>query len=105
MNGDTDAAPPVIETTDLSKRFGAVQALEGVSISVTGGCVGLLGPNGAGKTTFIRLILGLLTPDRGGAQIEGRDTGREPLAVRSIVGYMPEHDCLPRDWLAQDFVR
>jgi ABC-2 type transport system ATP-binding protein len=100
-----DQTPPVLDTTDLSKTFGTVRALDGVSITVAPGCTGLLGPNGAGKTTLIRLVLGLLTPDRGSARVEGIETAREPLAVRSIVGYMPEHDCLPGDWVAQDFVR
>jgi ABC-2 type transport system ATP-binding protein len=101
----TEAPIPVVETSDLSKRFGAVQALEGVTISLPPGCTGLLGPNGAGKSTLIKLLLGLLTPDRGSARVQGYDTAREPLRVRAIVGYMPEHDCLPSDALAQDFVR
>jgi len=98
-------ADPVVRTSDLSKRFGRLQALDGASLSVPPGCTGLLGPNGAGKSTLIKLLLGLLTPDRGEAHVGGYDAARLPLALRAIVGYMPEHDCLPTDWLAQDFVR
>ena len=65
----------------------------------------MLGPNGAGKSTLIRLVLGLLTPDSGEARVAGYDARREPLTLRAVVGYMPEHDCLPSDWLAQHFVR
>ncbi|HEX8917453.1 MAG TPA: ABC transporter ATP-binding protein [Chloroflexota bacterium] len=95
----------VVQTRDLSKRFGRVQALDGVSLEVGGGCTGLLGPNGAGKSTLIKLLLGLLTPDRGTGCLAGLDARHDPLALRRIVGYMPEHNCLPSDWLAQDFVR
>ncbi len=95
----------VVRTSDLSKRFGRVQALDGASLAVTPGCTGLLGPNGAGKSTLIKLLLGLLTPDRGEAFVGGYNAARQPLALRAAVGYMPEHDCLPTDWLAQDFVR
>ena len=95
----------VVQTHDLSKRFGRIQALTGVSLEVGGGCTGLLGPNGAGKSTLIKLLLGLLTPDRGTGRLAGLDARQHPLALRRIVGYMPEHACLPSDWLAQDFVR
>ncbi len=95
----------VVQTTDLSKRFERVQALDGATLSVPPGCTGLLGPNGAGKSTLIKLLLGLLTPDRGEARVEGFDSTRQALAMRAIVGYMPEHESLPSDWMAQDFVR
>ena len=97
--------PWVVEARGLSKRYGRVQALSGVSIAIGPGCTGLLGPNGAGKSTFIRLLLGLQRPDSGDALIAGLSAQREPLALRAMVGYMPEHDCLPRDANAQDFVR
>src|SRR5579883_1211651 len=106
MMQHTEQGPDlVVQTTDLSKRFERVQALDGATLSVPPGCTGLLGPNGAGKSTLIKLLLGLLTPDRGEARVEGFDSTRQALAMRAIVGYMPEHESLPSDWMAQDFVR
>jgi ABC-2 type transport system ATP-binding protein len=102
------AEPPtgaILRTRDLTKRFGQVLALDHASLAVPPGCTGLLGPNGAGKSTLIRVVMGLLTPDAGDATVAGFDPVRQPLALRAAVGYMPEHDCLPNDWLAQDFVR
>jgi len=96
---------PVVQTRDLSKRYGRVQALDRVTLSVPPGCTGLLGPNGAGKSTLIKLLLGLLRPNGGEARLVGYDATHQPLALRAIVGYMPEHDCLPGDWVAQDFVQ
>lgn len=101
----TSQDEPVIRTEQLSKRFGATQALDHVSLRVSAGCTGLLGPNGAGKSTLIKVVLGLLSPDEGQVAVAGHDIRREVLVVRALVGYMPEHDCLPADWRAQDFVR
>jgi ABC-2 type transport system ATP-binding protein len=95
----------VIETFALAKSFGTIQAVDSVSLSVSPGCTGLLGPNGAGKSTLIKLLLGLLPADAGEARVMGIDPKGQALKVRSVVGYMPEHNCLPSDWLAQDFVR
>ncbi len=95
----------VVQTKDLSKRYGKILALDRATFGIAPGCTGLLGPNGAGKSTLIKLLLGLLTPDQGEATIAGCDVRTQPLALRKLVGYMPEHDCLPSDWLAQDFVR
>ena len=69
-----------------------------------GEVVGLLGHNGAGKSTLIKLLLGLLTPTRGRIQVLGLDPTADTAAVRARVGYMPEHDCLPNDISASDFV-
>ncbi len=87
---------PVIELTSLVKSFGATAALRGLSLAVPPGPVGLLGPNGAGKTTLIKLLLGLLQPDSGGALIGGFDPWRrgERMQIRRRVGYVPEGDCL-----------
>jgi ABC-2 type transport system ATP-binding protein len=95
----------VVRTKDLSKHYGKIVALDRATFTIAPGCTGLLGPNGAGKSTLIKLLLGLLKPDQGEAMIAGCDVRSQPLELRKLVGYMPEHECLPTDWLAQDFVR
>jgi ABC-2 type transport system ATP-binding protein len=87
---------PVIEIHGLEKRYGAVRALDGLTIAVPSGPIGLLGPNGAGKTTLLKLLLGFLKPDAGRALIAGLDPTQRAssLALRRAVGYMPEGDCL-----------
>jgi ABC-2 type transport system ATP-binding protein len=104
-DGGGPGQEPVIVVTGMTKRYGKVQALRDASLTIGNGCTGLLGANGAGKSTLIKLVLGLLVPDAGQARIAGLDPVKDPLALRALVGYMPEHDCLPSDWLAQDFVR
>jgi ABC-2 type transport system ATP-binding protein len=94
----------VAEVEGLSKRYGTVQALDGVDVAIEPGCTGLVGSNGAGKSTLIKLLLGLLVPDRGRASVLGHDVAADPLAVRARVGYLPEGACLPGDVTAADFV-
>jgi ABC-2 type transport system ATP-binding protein len=94
----------VAEVEGLSKRYGTVQALDGVDVAIEPGCTGLVGSNGAGKSTLIKLLLGLLAPDRGRASVLGHDVAADPLAVRARVGYLPEGACLPGDVTAADFV-
>ncbi len=78
-------------TRDLSKRFGDVQAVDGVSLEVREGEIyGLLGPNGAGKTTTISLVCGLLRPDGGRVTISGSDFWSDPQAARRIMGVVPQ---------------
>ena len=80
---------PAIETTDLRKRYGQVEALAGLSMSVGRGEVfGFLGPNGAGKTTTVKLLLGLARPTSGSAKVLGAPMG--DLATRRKIGYLPE---------------
>jgi ABC-2 type transport system ATP-binding protein len=75
----------------LRKRYGNVQALDGVSFAVKEGEVfGLLGPNGAGKSTTIRTLATLTVPDEGRALVAGHDVRREPDAVRRTIGYVPQ---------------
>ena len=86
-----------LECTALSKRFGSVQALEGVNLSVAPGrVVGLLGPNGSGKTTLIKLANGLLTPTAGEIRICGALPGKE---THAVVSYLPDRCCLP-EWMS-----
>jgi ABC-2 type transport system ATP-binding protein len=76
---------------ELRKRYGDVQALDGVSFSVREGEVfGLLGPNGAGKSTTVRSLVTLTKPDSGSASVAGHDVQREQTAVRRVIGYVPQ---------------
>ena len=98
----------MIEATGLTRRYGSVTALAGVSFRVeTGQIAGLLGPNGAGKSTVMKILTGSLAASGGGAMVAGRDLAREPLAARRAVGFMPEHVALPGDqsvWSTLEFV-
>ncbi len=88
-----------LECRDLSKRFGSVQALDGVTLSIAPGrVVGLLGPNGSGKTTLIKLANGLLTPSSGEIRICGALPGKE---TKAVVSYLPDRPCLP-EWMSAD---
>jgi len=81
----------VIEAKGLTKRYGTAQAVSGVSFNVAAGEIfGLLGPNGAGKTTTILMLLGLSDISEGEARVFGHDPMRKPLAVKRLVGYLPD---------------
>jgi len=81
----------MIEVQGLAKRFGARVAVEEVTFRAADGQVtGLLGPNGAGKTTSLRVLAGLLRPDRGRALVDGADVTRQPAAARRALGVLPE---------------
>ncbi len=81
-----------IQTNGLSRSFGAVHAVNDVSLEIPAGSIfGFLGPNGSGKTTTIRLLLGLLEPDRGSANVLGFDTRRDPDDIRQRTGALLEH--------------
>jgi ABC-2 type transport system ATP-binding protein len=94
----------VIETTALTKRFPRVTALDRLDVTVGGGVTGLVGANGAGKSTLIKILLGLLPATSGSARVLGLDVATQGTEIRSLVGYMPEHDCLPADVSASDLV-
>jgi ABC-2 type transport system ATP-binding protein len=94
----------LIETDALEKRYGDVVALTDLTVSVEPGIVGLVGANGAGKSTLIKLALGLLEPTAGRISVLGLDPQVDGAGVRARVGYMPEHDCLPPDVSAAEFV-
>jgi sodium transport system ATP-binding protein len=81
----------MIRVEGLRKRFGAVTAVDGVSFTAPDGAVtGLLGPNGAGKTTSLRMIYGLMTPDGGRIEVDGRDLREDLLAARARLGVLPD---------------
>jgi ABC-2 type transport system ATP-binding protein len=94
----------IIATRGLGKRFPGVLALDELTIDIEPGVVGLVGANGAGKSTLIKILLGLLPPTSGEATVLGHDAVRESTKIRELVGYMPEHDCLPPDVSATEFV-
>ncbi|WP_432561908.1 ABC transporter ATP-binding protein [Kineococcus sp. SYSU DK003] len=94
--------PAGLECLDVGKRFGTVQALDGLTMTLTAPATGLLGANGAGKSTLLRTALGLTRPDSGTLRVLGLDTVRDRSEVRRRVGFMPEHPCLPADMSAQD---
>jgi len=96
--------PPTIVSRNLTVRYGQITALRDFSVEVPPGIVGLLGPNGAGKSTFIKASLGLLVPDKGNIRIMNLDSRWQGLAVRDMVGYMPEHDCLMDTFTAVELV-
>jgi ABC-2 type transport system ATP-binding protein len=95
---------PLLRTEALTKRYPSVTATDGLDLEVPRGSVGLVGANGAGKTTLFRMMLGLSQPSEGRLEVCGIDVAEDPIGVRSRVGYMPEHDCLPLDQSAADVV-
>jgi len=87
-----------IVVTELRKRYGDVQALDGVGFVVREGEVfGLLGPNGAGKSTTVRVLATLTKPDSGSAIVAGNDVVHDPTAVRRSIGYVPQSSGIDRD--------
>ncbi|HJB29777.1 MAG TPA: ABC transporter ATP-binding protein [Candidatus Blautia faecavium] len=82
----------IIEIENLTKKYGKKTAVNQLNLSIQRGEIfGLLGPNGAGKTTTILMLLGLTEPASGKASINGMDCTRDPIGVKSIVGYMPDN--------------
>lgn len=89
----------ILKCTGLSKRYGSVQALNRVDLTVERGkIIGILGPNGSGKTTLIKLINGLLTPTEGSILIGGEAPGVE---TKKIVSYLPDNSFLP-SWMTAE---
>jgi ABC-2 type transport system ATP-binding protein len=95
----------LISVRALTKRYGThVTALDALTVDIESGIVGLVGSNGAGKSTLIKILLGLIAPTSGEATVFDLDTQTRGTDIRQLVGYMPEHDCLPPDTTATDWV-
>jgi ABC-2 type transport system ATP-binding protein len=94
----------LIVTRGLTKTFPQVVALDSLTIDVGAGVTGLVGANGAGKSTLIKILLGLLPATAGTASVLDLDVTRQGTEIRSRVGYMPEHDCLPPDVSATELI-
>ena len=95
----------MITTRGLTKRYGErVTALSDLTVDVPAGVTGLVGANGAGKSTLIQILLGLLPATAGTATVLDLDVRTGGRAIRELVGYMPEHDCLPPDVTATELV-
>ena len=94
----------MITTVGLTKRYGSLTAVDDLSVDVAPGVVGLVGANGAGKSTLLKVLLGLLPATSGTATVLGLDVATRGEEIRARVGYMPEHDCLPPDVSATEFV-
>ena len=95
----------MIEIDNLSKQFGPLKAVDGLSLCVQAGEVlGFLGPNGAGKSTTMKMITGFLTPDGGSVKVGGDDVAVNPLAAKRRIGYLPEGAPLYGDMTPRSFL-
>lgn len=96
---------PLVEVNNITRRFGFVQALKGVSFTLERGqVVGLIGANGAGKTTAMRILASLDMPDTGTVRIGGVDILQDPNLVRRRIGWMPDHFQAYRDMTVGDYI-
>jgi ABC-2 type transport system ATP-binding protein len=85
------ASLKALEVSGVTKSFGEVRALAGVSFTVEQGeIMGLLGPNGSGKSTLMKIMVGIMKPDSGSIEIQGKDVTKDPTEVKRIVGFVPE---------------
>jgi ABC-2 type transport system ATP-binding protein len=94
---------PLLEAANLTKVYGRVQALDDVSFTISDGITGILGENGAGKSTAIKIFLGLIRPTSGSVKVLSEDASTS-VGVRARLGYMPEHDSLPSQVSAAEFL-
>ncbi len=92
MPGSDEAM--LFELSGVTKTYGAITALDDLSLRATPGAIGRLGPNGSGKTTMIRTLLGLIHADAGTARVLGMDVQNHPLDIRRKIGFSPEDECL-----------
>jgi ABC-2 type transport system ATP-binding protein len=96
----------MIDVQNVSKSYGPVQALAGVSFQVEAGeVIGLLGPNGAGKTTMMKILTGYLQPDEGEVKVDGLDVLTDTLQVQRLIGYLPENAPLYPEMSVQSYLK
>jgi ABC-2 type transport system ATP-binding protein len=98
--------PPIVQVTDLRKRYGQIEAVRGISFFVEPGEVfGMLGPNGAGKTTTVEILEGLRKADRGSATVAGVDVFSDPAGVKRRIGVQLQASAFPDNLTARETVR
>ena len=96
----------MISFDEVTKKYGSETAISNLSFQVKKGeFFGYLGPNGAGKTTSIKSMIGLVRPEEGRILIDGKDVSKEPLAVRSLIGYVPDSPFIYGKLTAREFLR
>ncbi|MDD2633851.1 ATP-binding cassette domain-containing protein, partial [Candidatus Falkowbacteria bacterium] len=94
-----------IVVTNITKNYGEQKALDDVSFAIQpGNIVGLLGPNGAGKSTMMKILTGFIPATSGTATINGMDVLEESLAVRRLVGYLPENNPLYHEMYVKEYL-
>ncbi len=95
----------MIKISNISKDYGTVRAVNGLSVTVADGeFFGFLGPNGAGKTTTIKIIAGILKATTGSVSVCGRDISKEPLAAKRLIGYIPDRPYLYEKLTGREFL-
>ncbi|MEQ8363708.1 MAG: gliding motility-associated ABC transporter ATP-binding subunit GldA [Cyclobacteriaceae bacterium] len=95
-----------LQIQNLTKIYGQQKAVDSISFSVKEGeIVGFLGPNGAGKSTTMKIATGYLPPSSGMAKVGGYDVQEQPLQVKKIIGYLPEHNPLYLDMYVHEYLR
>ncbi len=91
QTGGVQDATPAVAAIQLTKRFGATVAVDGIDLHVPAGSMfGFVGPNGAGKTTTLKMMTGLLRPDHGTVVVDGIDVWRDPTAAKARFGVLPD---------------
>lgn len=95
-----------ISVTNISKSFGAVQAVRDVSFELREGDIcGYIGPNGAGKTTTVKMLAGIIPPDEGAIRIAGIDVAERPGEIKPLYGYVPENGTVYESLSANEYLR
>lgn len=95
----------MIETVNLTKKYGELTALDNLNLKIEqGSCFGFIGPNGAGKTTTIKILATLLKPSWGEARIDGKTVGYQNALIRPVIGYVPDFMGAYDDMLVQEYL-